>query len=218
MRFRPVFLVFLLCAVILAGQAVMAADDGFIELIDWVTGPGGQVRGTWEVITSGGEFKMRQTDPSAFVTNAYTQVAQYGSRITYEWTMTFESPLTQQGLESAGLHILAEKQRPSAGEGTGGASYLFFQRGTHLAFFKYEAGNSSPVDSLSFNPVRASEGETHTYRIVIDTKSGLIQFYRDGEFIGDWTDPEPITSGQYIAARTRNAAAVFSQLRMRIED
>jgi|GEM_PF-5208235 len=186
----------------------------FVALTEWVPDP---VRGDWEILTEP-EFQLINRDANHELTNAYTSIRQQGTKLVYEWSIHFASEITTAGNQSAGLYLMASKSRPSAGQGTGGYSYLFLQRRGGIAFFKYVDGNSSPVHNENFGGHLAEVGGTHHYRVVIYLQSGLIEIYRDGTFVGSWTDPSPITSGDYVAARTTRLEAVFSGIRFAAVD
>lgn len=202
-------------AVTVVDDIAVYDEDGFVELTDWTTSGDDEVKGTWTVFDDDG-FRMSQTDADEGVTNAFIQWSQQGPRIVYEWSMTFESELESD--DAGGLHFLAADKRPSKGGGYNGDSYLVFQRATNINVFRYEAGNSTPHDDISFRDVPAAEGETHRYRVIMHIDTGVIEVYRNGEFIGDWVDDDPIQSGQFIAARTKNAAVTYSNIRIRIDE
>lgn len=45
-----------------------------------------------------------------------------------------------------------------------------------------------------------------------------MQVYLNDQLVREWTDPEPIRSGQYVALRTNSTQAGFSYLRILAEE
>jgi|LSQX01.1.fsa_nt_gb hypothetical protein len=161
------------------------------------------VVGTWSVE---GDV-IKNTDLSSANTNAYASVAQSGEVLTYEWTVKFNSTTFSLG-PAAGMHILANE----ATSNNRGNSYLVFQDKEFIRLYRASGGSLPKVNDYA-TPV-VSVGDKLTYKVVFNTKTGLMQIYRDGELIGTYTDPAPFKSGSYISLRTNGTAAEFSNIKV----
>ena len=51
--------------------------------------------------------------------------------------------------------------------------------------------------------------QTHAYQAAYDPATGKIEVWRDGSWLGQWTDASPLTSGSYLSLRTDTTDASF---------
>lgn len=169
-----------------------------VELTDWTP-----VTGQWEV-------HIVNTDESSANTNAYVEVVQDGTTMTYEWTVQFESTTFSLG-PAAGVHIMAD----SATDAVRGNSYLVFQDADYIRLYKASFGSLSKVSEF---PVQVSLGEKHAYSVEFNSDTGVMKIQRNGDLIGEWTDSSPLTNGKYISLRTNGTNAVFSGVKVTTGD
>lgn len=140
-------------------------------------------------------------------TNAYVALEQQGDILVYEWTVQFLDRAGALG-PHAGLHILSNDATQGAQRGD---SYLIWQEGPNMKVYKSHGG--SRLATVITVPMVATVGESYRYHVTVDTQEKVITVYRNGEFVLTWPDPDLITSGSYISARTNVTTAIFSDVR-----
>lgn len=193
---RVVGLVLLLSSLMLLAPAALgqelAAVPGFD---DWVL-----LDGDWEIW---GDTLLHNSTAGSN-TNAYVPLPQKGTKLVYEWTIMFLETRGGHG-PLAGVHILA-----SDGTATNrGNSYLIWQDRNSIQLYK----SSPDLKTLQRWEVTTAVGESHFYRVVVDTVAKTITVYRDGQLIGEYNDPDLYTEGSFISTRTNVTAAAFSGIR-----
>jgi hypothetical protein len=159
--------------------------------------------GTW----SFSDTAIKNTDTGSSNTNAYAAVAQSGEILTYEWTVKFVSTTFSMG-PAAGMHILADDATAS----NRGNSYLVFQDQNFIRLYRAAAGSLPKVGDLATPAVSA--GDTFSYKVVFNTRTGLMEIFRNNELMGTYTDSAPFKSGSHISLRTNGTVAEFSQIKV----
>lgn len=150
---------------------------------------------------------ITNTDTSSNNTNAYAPIEQKGTEITFEWTITFKETLFSSG-PAAGMHILCS-EGPSTTRGT---SYLVFQDKSFVRIYKTSGGKL--LKNGDFPTTDLTPGETHTYKAVYSTQSGVLTVYRDGQSVGTFTDAAPIQNGEFVSLRTNGSVAEFKAIKV----
>jgi RHS repeat-associated protein len=141
----------------------------------------------------------RQSNAALSNTNAYRGQTQGQGTYIFRWVATFNSGT------SAGFYLFA-----SAGTGAErGNSYRIWQDATSVKI--YENVNDVATQRASF-PAANAAGQTNTYQVTYDTRTGQIAVWRAGGYLGSWTDTTPLTSGAYLSLRTDNADVSFDSL------
>ena len=90
-----------------------------------------------------------------------------------------------------------------------GSSYRIWQDATTVKI--YESINNTAYQRASFTASNTT-GQTHTYQAAYDRTSGKIEVWRDGTYLGSWTDTTPLTSGAYLSLRTSSTQAKFDNV------
>jgi hypothetical protein len=196
---RNLFLVIFVLGLVLA-QGLASAAEVKVGVNDWTP-----VAGTWAVSSNG----YKNTDTTSNNTIASAAVNQSGTEVTVEWTTVFGETSFAMG-PAAGMHIMAS-------EGSSvlrGASYLVFQDQTFIRIYK-ASGSLVKTGDLA-TPV-VEPGQTFTYKVVFNTKTGLMTVYRDGKEMGAYLDPSPIQSGSYISLRTNGTVAEFKDVTVTVK-
>lgn len=151
--------------------------------------------GTWSV--EDGEYSQSNTSSSN--TNAFYSYSQSGMQY-YRWKLKFLS-----GSTMGGMHIMA-----SAPIGDNRYnSYLIWQSSAVIVI--YESINNTLSTRASFSKA-ASNGKTYEYEVTYNPGTGKIIIWRDGKYIGSWTDSTPLTSGYYISLRTNASHVHFDDV------
>lgn len=142
-------------------------------------------------------------------TRASATVDQTGETLTYRWTIDFGATTFSLG-PAAGMHILSD----NGTEVQRGNSYLIFQDSEFIRLYKAGFGALNKVTDF---PVGAKAGDVHTYRVDFNTTTGLMQVFRNDELVGEWMDPLPLKSGQFISVRTNGTIAAFSDIHVTVK-
>jgi len=151
--------------------------------------------GSWGV--SSGTY--RQTNTTHTNTIASYAHSQNNQSLIYRWSVNYTSG-TQ-----AGMYIYASN--PNTTERTN--AYRIWQDATTVKI--YESINNTAYQRASFTASNAT-GQTHTYQAAYDPVSGKLEVWRDGTYLGSWTDTSPLTSGAYLSLRTTSTDAKFDDI------
>ncbi|MDD3891218.1 MAG: T9SS type A sorting domain-containing protein [Bacteroidales bacterium] len=156
--------------------------------------------GTWAVESN----QYSQSSTSNSNTIASVPVIQYG-KLVYEWSVNFVSNT------SAGMHIMCDASSST----NRGNSYLIFQTNSMLQIYE-SVGNS--LTKRKEASCTSAAGQSHTYKVIYDPATGIINAYRDGSTnpIVSWKDDSPLISGSYISLRTNSTHAHFDDLSVKI--
>lgn len=188
-----------LAGAVQAAEPVVILDEEFDEMpSDWIP-----VSGDWGVENG----QLINYDMYETVTNIFFPVEQQGRVLTYEWEVRMQDAMAAWA-PLAGVHFLAD----SGEEGNHGNSYFLFQASTVLKLYK--SVDNSLVAAWEIPEYAAQLGQTYRFRVLFNTETGLMQVYLNDELVKEWTDPEPIQSGQFVAFRTNSTQAGFSHLRI----
>jgi N-acetyl-anhydromuramyl-L-alanine amidase AmpD len=159
--------------------------------------------GSW-AISSGA---LNQTNNSLDNTNLYTSLTQdNASSYLYHFTMNIGGTGTNR---RAGLHFFCD----NANLANRGNSYFVFFRPDQSKVQIYET--ISDVFYLRNDITYAlSINTTYDVKILYAPSSGTIKVYLNNNYVGQWVDTTPLTSGNYVSFRTGNATAIFDNLRV----
>ncbi len=172
--------------------------DEFVNLTGWNT-----YSGTWSIISN----QLNQSDETADNSNLYLSCPQ-GSPSTYLYHFTMK--ITGSGANRrAGLHFFCD----NANQANRGNSYFVFFRVDQSKVQIYETINDVfYLRNDIAKPVPA--GVTHDIKITYNPNTGTIKVFMNDEFVGQWTDTTPLTSGNHISFRTGASNTTFDDLRV----
>jgi len=161
------------------------------------------VTGVWKVVDGG----YQTADMGSNNGNAYMELKQEGTELIYEWTIEYvDANFSAFSMApAAGIHILCSE----GASDTRGNSYCIFQDSNFIRVYKSTPTGLSKVTEFIAN---AAKGETHTYRVEVNIKNGLLKFFRDGKEVGQYKDLVPIESGRYLSLRTNYTNAIFKDI------
>ncbi len=178
-------------------------NDNFNSAVnaEWQTTSGA---GNW-TITSG---QLEQTDEAINNTILSAAVAQTSANeYMYQWTGIITGTGTDR---RSGLHFFASEATSS----NRGNSYL--------AWFEADLGNckiyKSSANTLSLintYPCTLNAGTAYDFKVTYSPSSGQIKIWINSALVASWTDPSPITSGNYISLRTGNCDGFFDNVKVR---
>lgn len=161
--------------------------------------------GVWKVVDGG----YQTADMGSNNGNAYMELKQEGTELIYEWTIEYaDADIAKFRMApAAGMHILCS-EGPS---NTRGNSYCIFQDSDFIRVYK---STPTSLPKVTEFPAKAAKGETHTYRVEVNTKNGLLKFFRDGKELGQYRDLMSIKNGKYISLRTNYTNAIFKDIKI----
>ncbi len=151
--------------------------------------------GTWAI--NAPNISLEQSDQTLSNTNLYASLDQtLSNQYLYEWSGMISGTGANR---RAGLHIFCD----TAGNVNRGHSYFVWFRvdQSTLEIYKTANGAFSLVKSTAMTTVA---GQWYDWKIVYDRIAGLLEVFQNNVFIGSYTDPSPIATGNSISFRSGN--------------
>ncbi|XOV65925.1 MAG: N-acetylmuramoyl-L-alanine amidase [Fluviicola sp.] len=144
------------------------------------------------------------SDTSEQNSNAYAMVDQNANQsYLYMWKQQIEGTASNQ---RAGLHFFCDDPTlPNRGN-----SYFVYLRASDWVQI-YSVEND--IYTLQANiPYTINTNVTHFCKVQYDPSSGWIRVFVDDNFVGEWQDPTPITSGNSISLRSGGCNVMFDDV------
>ncbi len=159
--------------------------------------------GTWEILSDA----LTQTDESLSNTNIYTYLQQdLSNRYLYEFDMKIEG---SNANKRAGFHFFSDA--PSMANRGNGYFVWFRLQSQDLEFYKV----TDDVFSLEkYYNIDMSAGEWYRISIVYDRVTGETYVYMNNQLVGEYTDPEPYNTGNYISFRSGNSKLSIQNMKV----
>ncbi len=156
--------------------------------------------GTWA--TANGA--LVQSDESLGNTILTATVNQNGAdAYLYNWNASIGGSGTNR---RAGLHFMCDD--PDA-PNRGNSYFVYFRVDTDVLQI-YKVTNDVFSLEASF-PLTVNVNQNYNHRVVYEKSSGTISVYRAGNLVGEWIDPAPLTSGDYVSFRSGNCTYTVPQ-------
>lgn len=178
----------------------------------------GTIHTSWTTVAGFGTWsntvgQLIQTDEALANTNIYTPVTQISSEIyMYEWTAVLDGV---GGNRRAGLHFMCDN--PSW-QNRGNSYFVWFRADQdNMQIYKTSgATNATNIfGSVLYQvPLDVQVGVPYNYKVIYNPATGTITVFRDDIFIGQWTDPTPLTNGIAISCRTGNSKIAYDDIRV----
>ena len=161
------------------------------------------INGTFSLVFGAYTF----TDISNGNSNSSMNVVQNSSsNYLYSWEQTITSSSTSQ---RAGMHFFCSDVTQT----NRGNSYFIFLRENDDKAQIYSVDNN--IFNLEVDiPYTIEVGQIYFIKTIYNPTSGLIQLFIDDAFVGSWTDPTPMTSGNAISLRTAGCEARFDNVKV----
>jgi hypothetical protein len=155
----------------------------------------------WEVVSGNWQLVngfMEQTDEGENNTNIYAPLAQnLSNRYLYHFEMKIDGTGSNK---RGGFHYFVDD--PTALE-RGNSYFLWFRQDlSTVEFFRVE--NNIFSQEATF-PFEFNANEWMDVKLVYDRVTGEHLAYVDNNLIGEWTDPNPHSDGDYISFRSGNS-------------
>ncbi len=162
--------------------------------------------GTWN-LTAG---TITQSDETNSNTNYYASVTQVSTKkYLYHFKMKIAGTGTNR---RAGIHFFCD----DATQSNRGNSYFIYLRADNNKVQIYDVVANTwtlRADSVfTINP-----NQWYDVKTFYDPSTGKIKVYVDNEFAAEWTDPTPLTVGNFISLRTGNANVEYDEIRVLTE-
>ncbi|MFK7785817.1 MAG: N-acetylmuramoyl-L-alanine amidase, partial [Crocinitomicaceae bacterium] len=150
-----------------------------------------------------GEFEY--LDVNEQNSNAYASVTQDAStKYLFEWNQRMTSTGSNQ---RAGMHFFCDAPTlPNRGN-----SYFVYLREATDIVQIYRVTNDV-FSVVADDPITIDPNVDYNCKVSYDPATGEIKVYIDGALISQWTDPQPLTSGNSISVRTGGCAALFDNV------
>ena len=192
------FSAFALAEDILIYEANFTKDDDPSK-VNWVS-----YDGDWS-IESGLMVNYDTSSQNTAITQELDQ-SKEGIYI-YEYKMSyFETSVTWGPM--SGLHFMASQPDGA----TRGESYLMWHDRENIQFYKCTNNRLNYLQQVAGYLVGIYD--ERLVRIELNTKTGEIKGYIDGELVIDVVDTSPHKSGKYISLRTSSTATEFDYVRV----
>lgn len=159
--------------------------------------------GSW-ALSSG---NLVQSDEADGNTNIWAKVtSNLSDRYLYHWSGAMSGTGTNR---RAGLHYFCSDPTLT----NRGNSYFVFFRLDSDKIQIYEVTNDtySLVDESSYD---FNINQWYDYKVAYDRTTGKHQVYINNVLVRTWTDPTPLTTGNYISFRTGNCVYKINDLRV----
>ncbi len=173
--------------------------DEFNVLNGWTS-----YTGSWAIANNA----LNQSNATLDNTNLYAACTQNNnsSWYLYHFTMNIGGTGTNR---RAGLHFFCD----NANLANRGNSYFVFFRPDQSKIQIYETIND--VFNLRSDISHTVPANTnHDVKILYSPINGTIKVYLNNNFVGQWIDTSPLTSGNYISFRTGLSNTIFDNLRV----
>ena len=175
-------------------------NDDFDAAIhpDWIDSSG-----VWSIVGS----KLNQSDQNNTNTNIYAACNQNNSnKFLYHYKGTISGTGTNK---RAGFHYMCD----DASLPNRGNSYFvwFRQDNGKLQFYSVTNDVFTLEKDVVYN---FNAGQEYDYKIVYDKTTGTTDVYVDDVYIDSWTDPTPLTAGNYVSFRSGDCVYDVDELRV----
>ena len=177
-------------------------NDNFNQNIhpDWSS-----FSGNWEINNG----KLVQVDENESNSNIYAELNQNSdSEFQYHWQMRIEGSTSTN--RRAGLHFFADDPE----EAHRGNSYLAWWRADDNEFYLYKIENNS-LDLVDITSMTIDLNTWYDMKVTFNSQTGDIEIYTDDELITSYTDPNPLTNGDYISLRNGDSKVLFDNFKVR---
>ena len=139
--------------------------------------------------------------------NTYMNVTQNSSETyLYEWDQTITSSDVNQ---RAGLHFFCDNPNLS----NRGNSYFVYLRENDNAVEIFSV-NSNVINSEVYTPYTINANQTYNCKVTYNPSTGWIKVYVNNEFVSEWQDTTPLTSGGFISLRSGGCAVNFDDVKV----
>jgi PKD repeat protein len=163
--------------------------------------------GTWT--TQNGS--LIQSDESISNTNIYAYLNQ---TLSNRYLYNFKVKITGTGTNKRfGFHFFSDSANF---DNRSNSYFIWFRQNTSSLEFYKVVNNTFTTYQHIVNNVVTNDNQWYDIVVTYDRTTGEIKVWRDGVFLGSWTDPSPLpmNSGKYISFRTGNCSIYVNELKV----
>ena len=169
--------------------------NGFLKdnFNNTISGDWAQQTGTWAITGS----RLVQSDETVDNSNIFALLDQNTqTRYLYNWSGKMEGTGVNK---RSGIHFMSD----DAGLPNRKNSYFVYFRSDENKIQIYKVTND--VFTLKHDvPCTINDNQWYDYKVTYDKGTGKICVWVDDSYKGAWTDPSPITGGDYFSLRNGN--------------
>ncbi|RLD46818.1 MAG: hypothetical protein DRI94_14450, partial [Bacteroidetes bacterium] len=170
---------------------------------DSISQPWTNIDGTWSI----NNYHLYQSDESLSNTNFYIDVKQdTGKKILYHWQMNIDGTGTNR---RAGLHFFCD----SADQTNRNNSYMVYFRvdNSKVQLYKYV---NNVYTLLTNDNLAVNANVWYDYKVIFNTQTGNIKVFQNNILVSEYTDTNPLTTGNSISLRTGNCTAYYDNVKV----
>ena len=158
--------------------------------------------GSWSIVNN----KLVQSDENSNNTNIYASLNQtLSNRYLYSFDLTIDGTGTNR---RAGFHYFCDD--PDT-ENRGNSYFIWFRvESQRLEFYRVQNNVFSQEKVI---PCNFAGGTTYKTDVVYDRITGETFVYLNNKLVGEWQDPNPISSGNYISFRSGHSKMTIDNFR-----
>lgn len=159
--------------------------------------------GVWN-ISSG---YLNQADQTNSNTNIWAPLTQnLSNRYLYNWQGKIDGTGTNR---RAGFHFFCDDATQT---NRGNSYFVWFRVESSVCEFYKVVSNVFSLEASV--PMTVNAGQWYDYKVLYDRISGKMDVYQDNNFVGNWTDPSPYSSGNAISFRNGNSDYMVNDLKV----
>jgi hypothetical protein len=177
-------------------------NDNFTTAIhpDWAV-----VSGTWAINASA----LQQSDEAQTNPNIYASCTQTSG---YNYLYHFQGKMSGTGTNRrfGFFFFCSDGSQTYRGE-----AYMIYFRADDGRYEVYKSSAGSISGVLAQANVTISPNTWYDYKVTYNPSTGVIKTYINGNFIGSYTDPSPLQSGNHISLRTGGCIGQYDDFKVR---
>lgn len=177
---------------------------------DFSTDPG--------IVSTAGDWVIRDgvlvnQDIEHNATNAYIRIPQEGTKIIYEYKVTYKETISDSFGPLGG--ILFMLQDPDVRND----AYFLYGAKPFLKFVKTGTDDTFAQLKTAWTDANfaSAVGQSVEYRIEYNVPSGEITVFANGQKVATWQDANPTAKGEYVSFRTNSTIIEFDYFRVYVE-
>ncbi|MFA0961571.1 T9SS type A sorting domain-containing protein [Roseivirga sp. BDSF3-8] len=168
--------------------------------------PNSDWRGSWSETATGRLYQSDATPTNTGLTTFLSQTALAPYLYHFASRMVSTS-----GPQKFGMHIMSSSNTHRER----GKGYLVWFNLSTQEVLIYKTNDVAPeLTFVKKEGINVATGQWVDYKIIYDPISGVLRVYINNKFALTWTDPSPISSGNYISLRTGEAGVEFDDLKV----
>ncbi|MCX7696885.1 MAG: N-acetylmuramoyl-L-alanine amidase [Bacteroidales bacterium] len=164
------------------------------------------VSGNWSIDNG----RLKQSDESLTNPNIYASLTQTSQHVyLYQYAGRIEGTGTNRRF---GFFFFAS----DATQTYRGNAYMVYFRADGDNVEIYKSTNNSISGILAQGTYVIDPNVWYDFKVTYNPSTGTIKVYVNNTFVVSWTDPNPLTSGNYISLRTGGCIGIYDDFKVRV--